>query len=276
MYHLYYGLYLSVSTVAIRSRQNGWVDLDRPLVFLFLGSSGVGKTELAKQVAAYLHKDNKQVCVCLSVCTCKYVWCACVHMHITRVCMRMCVCTCTHMCVCICVHTCIHVRMCISWSWSQLIKFSTRKIFIVWQMVVCLYSTIIATVISCIARCIISPQGHLVCSIYFRALYALTCRNTRRNMKWVDKNNFYSWWTIRTQGCQVHRSSPGLCRLWPGGSTDRCPSEVQQCRSPVWRGRQSTPWRFDHHVTVVWWGKCTTSQEGGYNLLQYLLLKEGR
>ena len=28
--------------LAIRSRQNGWVDQDRPLVFLFLGSSGVG------------------------------------------------------------------------------------------------------------------------------------------------------------------------------------------------------------------------------------------
>lgn len=29
----------------------GWVDPDRPLVLLFLGSSGVGKTEVAKQVA---------------------------------------------------------------------------------------------------------------------------------------------------------------------------------------------------------------------------------
>ena len=93
MYHLYYGLYLSVSTIAIRSRQNGWVDLDRPLVFLFLGSSGVGKTELAKQVAAYLHKDNKQVCVCLSVYTCTH--------------------TNTHTYMCMCVHTCIHVPVCI-------------------------------------------------------------------------------------------------------------------------------------------------------------------
>lgn len=30
-------------------------DEQRPLVFLFVGSSGVGKTELAKEVAAYLH-----------------------------------------------------------------------------------------------------------------------------------------------------------------------------------------------------------------------------
>ncbi|KAH8108858.1 P-loop containing nucleoside triphosphate hydrolase protein [Phellopilus nigrolimitatus] len=44
---------------AIRLRENGWVDPDRPLVMLFLGSSGVGKTELAKQVALHLHgKDG--------------------------------------------------------------------------------------------------------------------------------------------------------------------------------------------------------------------------
>ncbi len=44
---------------AIRLRENGWVDPDRPLVMLFLGSSGVGKTELAKQVALYIHgKDG--------------------------------------------------------------------------------------------------------------------------------------------------------------------------------------------------------------------------
>lgn len=43
---------------AIRRRENGWHDADKPLVFLFLGSSGIGKTELAKQLAAYLHKGN--------------------------------------------------------------------------------------------------------------------------------------------------------------------------------------------------------------------------
>lgn len=42
---------------AIRRRENGWHDENRPLVLLFLGSSGVGKTELAKQLAKHLHKD---------------------------------------------------------------------------------------------------------------------------------------------------------------------------------------------------------------------------
>jgi len=42
---------------AIRRKENGWYDEERPLVFLFLGSSGIGKTELAKQLAKYLHKD---------------------------------------------------------------------------------------------------------------------------------------------------------------------------------------------------------------------------
>jgi ATP-dependent Clp protease ATP-binding subunit ClpB len=41
-----------------RRKENGWVDDDHPLVFLFLGSSGIGKTELAKQIAKYLHKDD--------------------------------------------------------------------------------------------------------------------------------------------------------------------------------------------------------------------------
>ena len=52
----------AINTVssAIRRKQNGWYDEDHPLVFLFLGSSGIGKTELAKQVARYLHKDNKK------------------------------------------------------------------------------------------------------------------------------------------------------------------------------------------------------------------------
>ena len=42
---------------AVRRRENGWYDEEHPLVFLFLGSSGIGKTELAKQLAKYLHKD---------------------------------------------------------------------------------------------------------------------------------------------------------------------------------------------------------------------------
>ncbi|KAI8064482.1 P-loop containing nucleoside triphosphate hydrolase protein [Gongronella butleri] len=43
---------------AIRRKQNGWQDDDHPLVFLFCGSSGVGKTELAKTLANYLHGKN--------------------------------------------------------------------------------------------------------------------------------------------------------------------------------------------------------------------------
>ncbi|PNJ51514.1 CLPB isoform 14, partial [Pongo abelii] len=39
----------------------GWYDEEHPLVFLFLGSSGIGKTELAKQTAKYMHKDAKKL-----------------------------------------------------------------------------------------------------------------------------------------------------------------------------------------------------------------------
>eukprot|EP01147_Barroeca_monosierra_P002992 gene2992-5781_t len=45
---------------AVRRRENGWHDEDHPLVFLFLGSSGVGKTELAKRLAQYIHHDEKK------------------------------------------------------------------------------------------------------------------------------------------------------------------------------------------------------------------------
>ncbi|NXL68649.1 CLPB protein, partial [Chordeiles acutipennis] len=45
---------------AIRRKENGWYDEEHPLVFLFLGSSGIGKTELAKQTAKYIHKDVKK------------------------------------------------------------------------------------------------------------------------------------------------------------------------------------------------------------------------
>lgn len=52
----------AIATVAatIRRKENGWMDDDHPLVFLFLGSSGIGKTELAKQIAKYIHKDDKK------------------------------------------------------------------------------------------------------------------------------------------------------------------------------------------------------------------------
>lgn len=45
---------------AIRRKENGWIDEKHPLVFLFLGSSGIGKTELAKQLAAYIHKNKQE------------------------------------------------------------------------------------------------------------------------------------------------------------------------------------------------------------------------
>ncbi|CAF3489770.1 unnamed protein product [Rotaria socialis] len=52
----------AISTVcaAIRRKQSGWTSDESPLVFLFLGSSGVGKTELAKQIAKYLNGEKNQ------------------------------------------------------------------------------------------------------------------------------------------------------------------------------------------------------------------------
>eukprot|EP01135_Chromosphaera_perkinsii_P002083 Nk52_evm17s217 gene=Nk52_evmTU17s217 len=46
---------ISAVSAAIRRRENGWCDEEHPLVFLFLGSSGIGKTELAKRIAEYIH-----------------------------------------------------------------------------------------------------------------------------------------------------------------------------------------------------------------------------
>jgi len=42
---------------AMRRRENGWIDPAKPMVFLFLGSSGVGKTMLAKELARHVVKD---------------------------------------------------------------------------------------------------------------------------------------------------------------------------------------------------------------------------
>jgi len=58
---------ISVVASAIRRKENGWMDEEHPLVFLFLGSSGIGKTELAKQIASYLHKDNKKAFIRLDM-----------------------------------------------------------------------------------------------------------------------------------------------------------------------------------------------------------------
>jgi len=51
---------ISFCFTAIRRKENGWADEDHPLVFLFLGSSGIGKTELAKQLASYIHKSKAE------------------------------------------------------------------------------------------------------------------------------------------------------------------------------------------------------------------------
>uniref|UniRef100_A0A1I8HDV0 ANK_REP_REGION domain-containing protein n=1 Tax=Macrostomum lignano TaxID=282301 RepID=A0A1I8HDV0_9PLAT len=47
---------------AVRRKENGWGDADHPLVFLFLGSSGVGKTELAKQTASRHSSSRVRIC----------------------------------------------------------------------------------------------------------------------------------------------------------------------------------------------------------------------
>lgn len=59
----------AITTVAsaIRRKENGWIDEEHPLVFLFLGSSGIGKTELAKQISRYLHKDKKSAFIRLDM-----------------------------------------------------------------------------------------------------------------------------------------------------------------------------------------------------------------
>ncbi|MES1921090.1 Para-hydroxybenzoate--polyprenyltransferase, mitochondrial precursor (PHB:polyprenyltransferase), partial [Bonamia ostreae] len=54
-------------SAAIRRKQSGWSDDNKPLVFLFLGSSGVGKTELAKQIAKYLHPKKKEAFIRLDL-----------------------------------------------------------------------------------------------------------------------------------------------------------------------------------------------------------------
>uniref|UniRef100_A0A1E1X9P1 Putative caseinolytic peptidase b n=1 Tax=Amblyomma aureolatum TaxID=187763 RepID=A0A1E1X9P1_9ACAR len=46
---------IALVAATIRRKELGWFDDEHPLVFLFLGSSGIGKTELAKQMAEYLH-----------------------------------------------------------------------------------------------------------------------------------------------------------------------------------------------------------------------------
>ncbi|KAK0073001.1 hypothetical protein PV325_010397, partial [Microctonus aethiopoides] len=49
---------ISIVASTLRRKENGWIDEEHPMVFLFLGSSGIGKTELAKQIATYVHKNK--------------------------------------------------------------------------------------------------------------------------------------------------------------------------------------------------------------------------
>ncbi|CAH1968326.1 unnamed protein product [Acanthoscelides obtectus] len=58
---------IALVAATVRRKENGWADDDHPLVFLFLGSSGIGKTELAKQLAAYIHKDKSQAFIRLDM-----------------------------------------------------------------------------------------------------------------------------------------------------------------------------------------------------------------
>ncbi|KAL1464576.1 hypothetical protein WDU94_004208 [Cyamophila willieti] len=58
---------INIISAAIKRKENGWADDDHPLVFLFLGSSGIGKTELAKQLAFYIHKDKKEAFIRLDM-----------------------------------------------------------------------------------------------------------------------------------------------------------------------------------------------------------------
>ncbi|EEB19631.1 suppressor of potassium transport defect, putative [Pediculus humanus corporis] len=58
---------IAIVAAAIRRKENGWADDEHPLVFLFLGSSGIGKTELAKQLARYIHKDKQNAFIRLDM-----------------------------------------------------------------------------------------------------------------------------------------------------------------------------------------------------------------
>ena len=59
----------AIASVAahVRRKENGWHSARHPLVLLFLGSSGVGKTELAKTLARYVHGDDPDAFVRLDM-----------------------------------------------------------------------------------------------------------------------------------------------------------------------------------------------------------------
>ncbi|VDL61627.1 unnamed protein product [Hymenolepis diminuta] len=58
---------IEIVTSAIQRKEKGWHDDEHPLVMLFMGSSGVGKTEVAKQVAAHLHSNNPRAFIRLDM-----------------------------------------------------------------------------------------------------------------------------------------------------------------------------------------------------------------
>lgn len=58
---------ITIVASAIRRKENGWSDDEHPLVFLFLGSSGIGKTESAKQLARYIHKEKSDAFIRLDM-----------------------------------------------------------------------------------------------------------------------------------------------------------------------------------------------------------------
>ncbi|RWS22500.1 hypothetical protein B4U80_10116, partial [Leptotrombidium deliense] len=51
---------ISVVAQSVLRKTKAWMDENRPLSFLFLGSSGIGKTHLAKEIAKYIHPHKKQ------------------------------------------------------------------------------------------------------------------------------------------------------------------------------------------------------------------------
>uniref|UniRef100_A0A0R3T1I0 AAA domain-containing protein n=1 Tax=Rodentolepis nana TaxID=102285 RepID=A0A0R3T1I0_RODNA len=58
---------IEIVTATIRRKEKNWHDDEHPLVMLFMGSSGVGKTEVAKQVAAHLHSNNPRAFIRLDM-----------------------------------------------------------------------------------------------------------------------------------------------------------------------------------------------------------------
>ena len=51
---------IGIVSSSIRRKENGWVDSDSPLVMLFMGSSGIGKTETAKLIAKYMFETEEK------------------------------------------------------------------------------------------------------------------------------------------------------------------------------------------------------------------------